>query len=164
MASNMFIKLDEVTGESTDTNHTDWIEILSWSHGFSQPTTPVRASQGSTIEQANHSDFTFTKYLDSATDDLLGACWRGKQYEKVNVECFKADGENEPIKYLEINMEDVIVSNFSISGGGGDLPVENVSLAYGKITYKYDPKNKEDGAKSDGVQPISHDLIKNVVE
>ena len=163
MASSMFIKFDKVDGECSDKNHEEWIEILSWNHGFSQPASPLRASQGSTVERANHSDFTFNKTLDSATDDLIGACWKGHQFETVDVEVFKSDGGNEPIKYLEINMEDVIISNFSISGGGGDLPMENVSLAYGKVTYKYDPKNKADGSKSDGVQPICHDLIKNEV-
>jgi type VI secretion system secreted protein Hcp len=163
MASNMYIKFDDVVGESTDTNHADWIEILSWSHGFSQPASPLRASSGSTIEMANHSNLNFTKALDSSTDDLIGACWRGLQYEKATVECFKSDGGNEPIKYLEIDMEDVIIADFSISGGGGDLPMENVSIAYSKVKYIYDPKNKEDGSQSDGVQPIEHDLKINSV-
>lgn len=163
MASNMYIKFDDVVGEATDTNHTDWIEILSWNHGFSQPASPLRGSSGSTVEMANHSDFNFTKAIDSATDDLIGACWKGLQYEKVTVECFKSDGGNEPIKYLEIDMEDVVVSNFSISGGQGSLPMENVSLAYSKIKYIYDPKNKEDGTQSDGVQPIEVDLKTNTV-
>jgi type VI secretion system secreted protein Hcp len=59
-------------------------------------------------------------------------------------------------------MEDVIVSSYSISGGGGDVPVENLSLAYSKVTYKYDAKKKAD-AKSEGAQPIWHDLKTNKV-
>ena len=163
MAGNVFIKFDDVVGESTDTNHVDWIEISSWNHGFSQPASPIRGSSGSTIEMANHGDFNFSKKLDSATDDLIGACWKGLQYEIVTVECFKSDGGNEPIKYLEIVMDDVIISNFSISGGGGDAPTENISLAYSKVKYSYDPKDKEDGSISEGVQPIEHDLKTNTV-
>lgn len=163
MASNMFIKFDDVVGESTDVNHADWIEILSWSHGFSQPASPLRGSSGSTVEMANHSDFNFTKATDSATDDLIGACWKGLQYETATVECYKSDGGNEPIKYLEIIMDDVVISNFSISGGGGGLPMENVSVAYSKIKYSYDPKDKEDGSKTKGAQPIVHDLKTNTV-
>lgn len=163
MASNMYIKFDDVEGESTDVNHADWIEILSWNHGFSQPASPLRGSSGSTIEMANHQDFNFTKAIDSASDDLIGACWTGKQYEKVTVECFKADGQNEPIKYLEVYMEDVVVSNYNISGGVGSLPMENISLAYSMIKYIYDPKDKEDGSQSKGAQPIQHDLKTNSV-
>jgi type VI secretion system secreted protein Hcp len=161
---SLFIKFDDVAGECTDVNHVDWIEMQSWNHGFSQPASPVRGSSGSTTGMANHSDFSFTKYIDSATDDLIGACWKGLQYETVTVQIYKSDGGNEPIKYLEIIMNDVIVSNYGISGGGNGLPMENILLAYGKIQYVYDPKDKEDGSKSMGVQPIVADLIKNKVD
>ena len=60
-------------------------------------------------------------------------------------------------------MEDVVVSNYNISGGEGDLPTENVTLSYSKVTYTYDGKNKEQGSVTDGVQPIEHDLKENKV-
>ena len=162
MASNMFINFTDVEGESTDLNHDKWIEILSWNHSFSQPASALRDSSGSTVERANHSDFSFTKCIDVATDDILKAIWSGKQFDTVDMECFRADGENLPVKYLMVNMEKVIISNYSISGGGGDLPMENLSLAYGKVTYTYIDQKKEDAA-SGGNQPTSHDLTTNEV-
>ncbi len=62
------------------------------------------------------------------------------------------------MKYLEVALDKVIVSNISISGGAGDLPVENISLSYGKVQYSYIPQKEADGT-GDGVQPVSHDLI-----
>lgn len=163
MATNMYIKFDGVDGESEDKNHAQWIEILNWSHGFSQPSSPVRASSGSTVEKANHSSLNFTKYMDIATKDLLQACWNGKQYPKVDIECFRSDGtDDNAIKYLMINMEQVVISNYSFSGGGGDIPIENLSLSYGKITYTYDSKKKDDGAAA-GAKVVSHDLKTNEV-
>ncbi len=164
MASNMYIKFDDVKGECTDEKHKDWIEVLSWSHSFSQPATSVRGSSGSTIEKCNHSDLSISKYLDSSTDDILKACWSGKQFEKCTMECFRADGDNVPIKYLSVDLEDIIISNVSVSGGGGDLPIENYSLAYSKVTYSYDPQDKMAGAAGNGVQPVSHDLMINKIE
>ena len=161
MAGNCFIKFETpgVTGESTDSNHTGEIQALSWSHSFAQPTSPTRSSAGGgTVEQANHSDFTFTKYLDSATDDLLKLCWNGKQSAKVTFCAYRADGDNKPVEYLNIVMEKVVVSNVSISGGTGDLPTENIALAYGKVTYTYKPQKVADGT-SDGAQPAYHDLV-----
>jgi type VI secretion system secreted protein Hcp len=163
MATNMFIKFNDVTGEATDVNHVEWIEILEWSHSFNQPATPVRDSSGSTIERANHSDLEFTKYLDTATDDLLKACWSGHQFETVDIECFRSDGQNAPIKYLEINLLDVIITNYSISGGGGDVPIEHIALAYSKVTYTYSSKVKED-ATTGGAEPVSHNLVTNEIE
>ena len=31
----------------------------------------------------------------------------------------------------------MIIANYSVSGGPGDIPVENVSLDYGIIQYNY---------------------------
>lgn len=160
----MYLKLDKIKGESTAEGHTDEIEVLSWSHGFSQPTSSVRASSGSTVEKANHSDISLTKYLDSATDDVLKACWTGKQIATAVVSCFRSDGadDNKHVEYLKIEMEDVIISNCSISGGAGDIPIENISLNYGKITYTYLPQKKDDGSGG-AAEPISCDLRTNKI-
>lgn len=165
MAVNVFLKFEEpaIKGESTDSKHKEEIQVLSWSHSFNQPTKATRSTAGGgTVEQANHSDFTFSKYLDTATDDLMKYCWNGKQIGKATLSCYRSDGGEESILYLEVKMEDIIVSNISIGGGPGDLPTENISLAYGKVTYKY-KSQKPDTGDAGGVQPVSHDLIKQVV-
>ena len=162
MASNMFLKLDGIKGESADSSHKDWIEILSWSHNISQPTSPVRDSSGATVERANHSDISITKYVDAATDGILGKCGAGKVLKKATIECFRADGDNKPIKYLDIDMEKVVISNYNISAGAGDVPMENISLSYGLIKYTY-IEMKEDG-KAGGSKPVIMDLVKNEVK
>ncbi len=162
MASNFYIKFDGVDGESTDENHAGWTEILSWNHGFTQPASPLRGSTGSTIERADHQNLSITKYADCATDALLKACWSGKQFETVKLECLRSDGENQAISYLVIDLDDVIVSNYNMSGAGGDLPMENLNLAYSKVTYTYVEKAKADGAAG-GNKPVSHDLKTNAV-
>lgn len=165
MATNMFLKLvePEIKGETTDSNHKDEIQVLSWSHSFNQPTSPTRSSAGGgTVEMANHADFSFTKYTDAATDDLLKQCWSGKMIKEATFSAYRADGNNTPVKYLEIIMENVIVSNLSLGGGTGDVPTETVALSYGKVTYKYNPQKEADGT-GEGVQPVYHDLIKQEV-
>ena len=164
MATNMYLKLDKIEGECTAEGHAKEIEILSWSHGFSQPTSSVRASSGSTVEKANHSDISITKYLDSATDDILKLCWTGKQIETGVIVCLRSDGadDNKHVEYLKIEMEDIIISNYSISGGAGDLPIENISLNYGKVKYTYLPQKQDDGTGG-SAQPISMDLRNNKV-
>jgi type VI secretion system secreted protein Hcp len=160
----MFLKLDSIEGESTAAEHDKEIEILSWSHGFSQPTSSVRASSGSTVEKVNHSDLSITKYLDSSTDDILKMCWTGKQIKTGVITCLRSDGssDNKHVVYLKIEMDDIIIANYSISGGGGDLPVENVSLNYGKIKYTYMPQKQADGTGG-SAQPIAYDLLTNKV-
>ncbi|HEX8126414.1 MAG TPA: type VI secretion system tube protein Hcp [Allosphingosinicella sp.] len=165
MAVNVFLKFEDpaILGESTDAGHRNQIQVLSWSHSFNQPTRATRSSAGGgTVEQANHSDFTFSKYLDTATDDLMKHCWNGKKIGKATLSCYRSDGGGESVLYLEVVMEDIIVSNISIGGGPGDLPTENVSLAYGKVTYTY-KSQKPDAGDAGGVQPVSHDIINQIV-
>jgi type VI secretion system secreted protein Hcp len=167
MASNMYLKFEEPTveGSSTAEGHAKDIEVLSWSHGFVQPTSPTRSSAGSgTVEQATHQNLSFTKYLDTATDSLLKYCWSGKQFKTATLSCFRSDGakDNKPVEYLKIVMEHVVIANYSVSGGPGDVPVENVSLDYGIVQYNYVEQKHADGS-ADANKPAKHDLEKRVV-
>ena len=68
MAFDAFLKIDGIPGESSDDKHKDWIEILSFSHGLSQPASGSRSSGGAaSAERCNHSDFSIVKTLDKAS-------------------------------------------------------------------------------------------------
>jgi type VI secretion system secreted protein Hcp len=158
----MYIKFEtpNVTGSSSASEHVGEIEVLSWSHGFVQPTSPTRSAAGSgTVEQATHQTLTFTKYLDDATNELIKNCWAGKQFGKATLTCYRADGanDNKPVKYLEVTMEHVVIANYSVSGGPGDIPVENVSLDYGIVKYNYIPQKIADGSSGSNL-PATHNL------
>ena len=167
MASNMYIKFVEpnIAASSTASEHAKEIEVLSWSHGFVQPTSPTRSTAGSaSVEQATHQNLTFTKYLDAGSTELLRACWGGQQFKQVVLTCYRSDGakDNKPVEYLKVDMQHVIVSNYSVSGGPGDIPVENVSLDYGVIQYTYQEQKHEDG-KTGANLPATHNLETRVI-
>ena len=165
MATNIYLKIEDpaVKGESADSKHAEQIEILGWSHSFNQPTSPVRSTAGSgTVERANHADLTFTKYTDVSSLDLLKYCWSGKHFGKMTIQQYRSAGPDSDVEFLRVETENVVISNFSISGGSGDIPVENVSLAYGKITYNYNPTDEKTGMGA-GNKPATADLITNVV-
>lgn len=127
------------------------IEVLSWSHGFVQPTSATRSTAGSgTVEQVTHQNFTFTRYVDATTNELLKANWSGRQFQKATLSCFRAD-RGRQVKYLEVAMEHVVIANYSVSGGPGGLPVENVSLDYGIVHYIYNERK------------VTHDLERRTV-
>ena len=162
MATNMYLKFENpsINASSTADGHQGEIEVLSWSHGFVQPTSPTRSSAGSgTGEQATHSNFNFTKYLDGTTNELLRFTWSGKQIGKATLKCYRAsDSGKPPVEYLEVVMEHVIISNYSVSGGPGDVPVENISLDYGIVQYNYKEQRGGSPARDLGILPVRHDL------
>src|SRR5215208_3992575 len=67
-ASDMFLKLTGVKGESTDSKHKDEIEVLSWSWGMSTGTARVKKG---TIAPKCIQDLQLTKLSDSATPQLI---------------------------------------------------------------------------------------------
>ena len=159
MATQMFVKFTgpDVAGDAANATHAGEIEIMSWSHGFSQPTSPIRSSAGGgTVERANHSDLSFSKRLDLASVLLMKNCWAGAHHDEVLISCYRASETGE-VKYLEVSMKDVVISNVSISAGGGDVPYENYSLAYGDVTYTYTDQ-AEDAGSAGGNTVASHNL------
>ena len=165
MPSNMYLKIESpnVNGETTDAKHKNQIEIQSFSHGTTQTASPTRSTSGGrTVERAHHSDFMVTKYVDSASTALMKNHWRGQHFAKMTLTCYR-DGGNTPVEYLKILMEDVIISSMTVNGGAGDLPYENISLSYGKITYTYEPQDEHKGTAG-GAMPASHDLETNTVQ
>lgn len=161
MAVNTFLATvgPVCTGGTNQKGHEGDMEIMSWSHACHQPTSPVRShAGGGTIEKAAHANFTITKQLDSATDDLLKICWTGKHIDKVTLSAYRSTGdETMTLAYVVIEMESVIVADYSISGGQGEFPTEVISFAYGKITYTYTGQDRSKGTIG-SAQPVYHDL------
>lgn len=164
MSIHVYLELDGIKGESSAKGQEDKIEIMSWSHGFSQPTSSARGSTGSTVERAYHSDISVTKYIDIASDGIIKAIWSGNQIATASISCFRSDGneENAPIEYLKIDLDAVIISSYNISGGAGDLPVEHLSLNYGKVKYSYKIQLPKDGTVG-GNLAISADLVTGTI-
>jgi len=148
MAFDAFLKIDGVPGESTDDKHKDWIEILSFNHGLTQSSSATASSAGGgTTERVNVSDFSIVKALDKASPKLYEFCCNGKHIANVTVELCRAGGDK--LKYMEIKMEQVIVSGVQPGGaskGGDSLPTESVSFNFGKIKWTYTQQKRADGA------------------
>ncbi len=139
MAFDCFLKLEGIDGECTDEKHEKWIEVLSYSHGVSQPASGSISSGGSlSAERCDHQDFSVVKTLDKASPKLSLFCCNGKHIDTVTIELCRAGGDKQ--KYMEYKMSGVIVSSVRPGGssqGGESLPLEEVSFNYGKIEWTY---------------------------
>lgn len=163
MAQNFFIKIDGIDGESQVEGHEKDIQVLSWSHSFNQPTSATRSSAGGgTVEQANHADFSVTKYLDVASVPLMKSCWTGKTIATGTFTAYRSDGDA-LVEYLKVEMTNMIISNISFGGGTGDMATETLTFSYSKVKYTY-TQQKVAGAGNDGNKAASHDLALQKVE
>ena len=146
MAFACYLKIEEIPGESTDAGHEEWIELLSYSHGLSQPTSGSVSSGGSlSAERCDHQDFSVVKTLDKASPKLALFCCNGQQLNEVKVELCRAGGDQK--KYMEYKMTKVLVTSVRPGGsaqGGEALPLEEVSFKYRKIDWIYTPEDEGD--------------------
>ena len=135
MAVDMFLELDGVKGESSDKTHKGKIDILAWSWGVSNSGT-FHQGGGGGAGKANFQDLSVTKYIDAASATLMLYCSNGKHFKKGKLIVRKA-GEN-PLEYVIIELENVLVSSYSTGGSGGEERLtENVSLNFQKIKVTY---------------------------
>lgn len=153
MAVDLFLKLgDKIKGESIDGGMDglgkplkDQIHSLSWTWHLSQ--------QGSTHEgtgggagRANVGDMGFTKFVDLSSNELIKALTNGEHFDKALLTVRKAGGVK-PVPYYVIELADIIVSSYSISGseGGGDRMIESFALNFARYRIKYTIQDTKGG-------------------
>ncbi len=158
MSSDVYLKIDGIDGESTDSEHEKWIEVLSFNHGISQPVSAPSGTGGRTVGKVDFQDFSIVKEVDNATPILYLHCCNGKHLKEIIVDCCLAT-EDKHVFY-KYKMEDVIVSSVSCGGGGGGTkPTESVTFNFGKMTWEYTPI--DDKGKPGTPLPRIWDLEKN---
>ena len=144
MAVDMFIKLDKIEGESKDSTHKNEIDILSWSWGASQSGS-FHVGGGGGSGKVNIQDLSITKWVDSASADLLKVCSNGTHIDKALLTVRKAG--KDPLEYIKIMMDKVLVTSVSTGGSGGEERLtENVTLNFAKVNFTY-CSQKDDGSK-----------------
>jgi len=159
MAMDMFMQVGDIKGESVDGTHKEKIDVLAWSWGASNSGT-THTGGGGGAGKVNVQDLSFTHYIDSASPALLKSCCDGSHHTKATLIVRKAGGN--PIEYLTIEMEEVMVTSVSTGGSGGeDRLTENVTLNFAKFMLKYQPQDAK-GAKLGGTKDAGWDIAENV--
>ncbi len=147
MSTDIFLQLDGIAGECTDAKHTGWIEISSWGTSWEQPISQAKAATGPSIEKCKHEPITVAKIMDSATPAILKHVWGGKIIKEGVISCWRALDDSSPLNYLNILMQHIIIATYSINGGEGEMPGEELALSCGYMKFVY--KKAAHGASAD---------------
>lgn len=148
MSFDAFMKVGGVEGESIDSGHQGWIELLSYHYDAMQSINPTASSSGgASAGGVSLGDFQISKYVDCATPKLFELCCRGSHIPTVTIRIHRAGSEK--LKYLDIVLEEVLIA--TVSGQGAEqsgLPVEIVTLNYGRIKFEYTQQRRTDGGSA----------------
>jgi type VI secretion system secreted protein Hcp len=158
MAVDMFIKIGDIKGESVDSVHKGTVDVLAWSWGMANSgTTHIGSGGGS--GKVSVQDLSFTKYVDTATPNLIASVCSGKHFPETTLIVRKAGAK--PLEYIKIKLVDVVITSVSTGGSGSeDRLTENVTLNFAKFYYDYTPQ-KKDGA-ADAKVSANWDIAGNV--
>jgi type VI secretion system secreted protein Hcp len=164
MASDWFLKVDGIPGGSKDAKHKDWIEVVSWKMGHQrQSITAGTSGPSGKAPPATFDDLNISKYPDLASVKLAQYCAQGTPIGSVVLECCRAGGDK--MKYMEVKMENVVVSSWNQVGKSKDDdtatdPFEAVTFNFAKIKWTYIDQKREDGTGG-GQVAGGWDLVKN---
>lgn len=147
LTPDMFMKLDGIQGESTDSAHQNEIDVLSFKWISSQGGS-AQVGSGTGAGKAQMSDLVFTKHVDRSSPVLMVKHLSGATIPSAVLTLRKAGGS--PLDYAVFTMNNCIVTK--IEHGADDRGhTENVSVQFSAIQYDY----KQQAADGSGGPTIS---------
>jgi type VI secretion system secreted protein Hcp len=106
-----------------------------------------------------------TKYVDQASPLLNQYCSGGNNIQQAVITIYQAAEEgaiSAPVPFFKYTLDNVLLSSVSVGAGGGDLPIERVTLNYTKISWEYIVQKQESpGTALAGAKTGSWNLATN---
>src|ERR1700722_3544122 len=157
MAIYMKYSSPDIAGGVTTTGFEKQIELNSFQFGIGRGVgSPAGGSSNREATTPSVSEITLTKVLDEASGNLIKEAYSGAGKATAVISFVRTDGGGGKA-HLQYTLTDVMLSGYSISGGG-DKPSESISLNFTKIETKIIPQNA-DGTEGTPF-PVTYDLAK----
>jgi type VI secretion system secreted protein Hcp len=147
MAVDIFAKIGDIKGESTDSKHKDEVEVLSYSWGVTNPG-HIGTGGGGGAGRATFQDLSIVHKIDKASPRLLQACATGQHLKEATITFRKAGQKQQD--FLIIKMNDVIITGVLQSAPSSEAGSETVNLEFAKVDWEFKPQ-KADGSLDAGI-------------
>jgi type VI secretion system secreted protein Hcp len=137
MAADVYLQIEGIKGESRDAGHREWMECQYVDWGVSQPKSATTSSSGHTVGRCHHQTIMIARLSDLATPILLQTCAMGKTLPRAKIELMRADGQGQPIRYFEVELENMLIAEIYPEVSEGQPMIEYLALAFSKIKWRY---------------------------
>ena len=147
-ATDIFVKIEGIGGESQDKQHANWITALSFSDGLTLPASAALTG-GVSAGRADFQNIKITKNVDSASIPLTSAVAAGRHIPTVTIE-FRRTGANQSA-YFKIVLQGVLIASVTRQTDSSSMGlVETVSLNASMYQWTYIPI-KADGSSGPAI-------------
>jgi type VI secretion system secreted protein Hcp len=154
----ILMNIKDVPGTSQVTDYAGQIELMSYHHGVAMQVTGDVSNTERTSGKPQHQDLHVTKYLDKSSPLLNQKLCQATDLGQVTITVGRNDNGT-VIPLIIYTLANAVLSSVSVGGGGGDKPVESVSINYSSIKWDYTAQ-KEGGGK-EGTVSGSWDVAAN---
>lgn len=138
MAGQIYLYLAGIGGESSSTRFPGLMDITSFSVGNAMEVDMEArtGSGGGTSGAADPEDFSLDKKMDWASPVMLACCATGAVIPQGRLfQCNVVNKDVLPVS--DYAFGDAIITSVSLSGSGGAIPDESVTINYGSIIWQY---------------------------
>ena len=140
----VYLKLGSLTGAVTTGPYKDWIEVDSYSWGFSVAVQTTVGASGNRMSagKVTPGDLHLSKRQDDTTTQFMLQALQGKNTDTATLAVTQQASDTGADKYIEYVMQNVICSSFTTSGAGtGGEPMENIALNFSSVQFNQFLKN-----------------------
>jgi len=160
MAFTGYLKIEGIDGESKRADHEGEIDCFGVKFEARQSSSSSVGS-GRTRGRATLSEFTFYKWLDSASPYLMLACAKGKSFGEI-VFTVRKDSGDAHLDYLVITLENCIIAVYQMAqnapeDASAELIAEEIGISYEKVTFKYVVQADDHSAGDE--HEVEYDLV-----
>jgi type VI secretion system secreted protein Hcp len=143
MATDFFLKVDTIKGDSLDSQHAGEIEVESFSWGHTNNTSIGSATGGAGSGKAQFERLLITTRVSSASPLLAHLCVSGLHVPTAVLTVRKAGGRQE--EFYKVTFKTVFLTQYKSVGAGGPnlLPLDELTFVYGTYQIEYRPQNKD---------------------
>ena len=134
----VYLKLGSLQGAVTAGPYKGWIEVDSYSWGFSVAVQTTVGAAGNRLSagKVTPGDLHLVKRQDDTTTQFMLQSLQGKNTDTATLAVTVQASDSGEQKYIEYVMQNVICSSFSTAGQStGGEPSENITLNFSQIQF-----------------------------
>ena len=139
--ANIFMKADDVKGESTVTGYEGWIEVEHVAYSYRSETSETHGT-GLAVGALVPSPVGISSVEGEHIIRMLNLQGQGKHFQKIEIHFLKQGAGDSPQKYKGITLTQAMILDYQPNGSANSGGTEHLTFGYTKFELEY---FKQDG-------------------